>query len=375
MTTTLETLRLLRRTGLLAWGLVALSLPPGGVGRPEAFTVWLAGFLTFGVLFAWATSVRGRRFAVPLLAAQSACVIIMTATQCRGWEGTLLVLTALQLGLTVPGRLGVLCIVLQTFALAWAIQNHWALRPALLLSPAYLGSQLLGFAVVEMLTRESRAREEITRTHAELLSTRELLAESARLNERLRIARELHDGMGHHLAALSLNLEALGPDAASLPLATARALTRRILDDVESVVTTLHHDRGVDLGAALTVLAASIPRPSVHVDVAQAVIPDPARAHTVLRCCQEIVTNSVKHAQARNVWIQVSVENGVVSLCARDDGAGTVRLGNGYGLSGMRERIEEAGGTFEIETSPGAGFRVRATLPSTTAAPSTTRST
>ena len=365
MTTAPDSLRLIRRAGLLAWLMVGVSFTPYGIGRPAAFRVWLGGFLVFGLLFAWTTAREGRRALLALLAAQGLCVIVMTAIQCRGWEGMLLVLIALQLGLAVPRRLGLLWVVLQTVTLAWAIQNHWSLRPALLLSPAYLGAQVLGFLVLEMLARESHTRMELAQKNAELMSTRELLAESARLNERMRIARELHDGMGHHLAALSLNLEALGGgETPPAPLATARTLTRRLLDDVESVVTALHRDPGVDLGAALATLAASIPRPLVHVDAARAVAFDPDRAHTVLRCCQEIVTNSVKHAQAANLWISVRVDDGVVSLSARDDGAGAVTLGRGHGLAGMRQRVEEAGGTFVFETSPGAGFHLRATIPS-----------
>jgi signal transduction histidine kinase len=357
-----ESLRLVRVAGLVAWALVGLAAALGGIGRPGWFAVWFGGFLVFGSLLAFATT-PGRRGLPWALALQAACVIVMTARQCRGWEGTLLVVVALQLGLAVSRRVGLAWIAVQTVALGAAIAFHWAPRPASLLAPAYLGSQVLAFLVMEMLARETSARAALAQAHADLLSTRELLAESARRNERLRIARELHDGMGHHLAALSLNLQALDGGAPPLALETARDLTRRLLDDVESVVTALHDDPGLDLRAALNTLAAAIPRPAIHVDAARAVVSDAERAHAVLRCCQEIVTNSVKHAQASNLWIRVDVEEGVVSLSARDDGRGAARLGIGHGLVGMRRRVEEAGGTFELETRPGAGFEVRATLP------------
>jgi signal transduction histidine kinase len=217
---------------------------------------------------------------------------------------------------------------------------------------------------VELLGREARSRAELARANAELVSTRELLDESARLGERLRIARELHDGMGHHLAALSLNLEALAQREEPLPaLETARSLTRRLLDDVESVVDGLVRDRGVDLSGALAALAAAIPRPLVHVEAEQLALPDPERAHALLRCCQEIVTNAVKHANADNVWIAIRVRNGQVELTARDDGGGAARLVAGQGLQGMRRRLEEMGGALDLETRPGTGFQLRATLP------------
>jgi signal transduction histidine kinase len=216
-----------------------------------------------------------------------------------------------------------------------------------------------------MLRERSRAAEELARTNADLLSTREMLAESARLNERLRIARELHDAMGHHLAALSLNLEALAQDHDPPPraLETARTLSRRLLDDVESVVETLHREGGLDLGRALSALSMSIPPPVVHLDAAGVVLRDFERAHGLLRCCQEIVTNAVKHSGARNLWITIRVADGAVQLDARDDGGGAPHVLGGKGLLGMRRRLEDLGGVLDIETAPGAGFHVRASLP------------
>jgi signal transduction histidine kinase len=155
---------------------------------------------------------------------------------------------------------------------------------------------------------------------------------------------------------------------ASPPLDTARLLTRRILDDVESVVDALAQDKGLDLGQALDALAAAIPRPLVHFEAAGLALADPERAHTLLRCCQEIVTNSVKHSSAANLWITIRVAGGMVELHARDDGAGAARLGIGQGLIGMRRRLEENGGALDLETRPGGGFQLRARLPTGTAA-------
>jgi signal transduction histidine kinase len=358
--------RLLRVAGLLAWLMVGVPVALQGVGRPDAFWVWLSCYVAFGALYAWTTVAEASsRARTAALLAEAGCVIAMAARQHRGLEGTLLVLVAMQLGLTTGRRVGLWWIVLQSLGLTWAIQHHWSLRSALLLGPPYLGFQVLAFLVLEVVGRETRGRLELARANAELVSTRELLAESARLNERLRIARELHDAMGHHLAGLSLNLEVLaqGPAPPAAALQTARTLVRRLLDDVESVVTALGGERGLDLGQALRALAAAIPRPVVHVDAPGIVLEDPERAHALLRCCQEIVTNAVKHAEAGNLWISLRVVDGAVQLTARDDGAGAARLEPGQGLHGMRRRLEEAGGALDLQTSPGMGFHVRATLP------------
>jgi signal transduction histidine kinase len=361
----------LRLAGLLVWMLVGIPTALQGTGGREAFTVWLGGFFVFGALFAATTDGRPHppSVATAALMAQAAAVITMTAVQCRGYEGTLLVLVALQIGWRMTPRAGLAWVAVQTLALAWAIAHHWSLRQALLLAPPYLGFQVLALLAMAALVREMRAAAALASANAELVATRELLAQTARVNERLRIAGELHDALGHHLAALSLNLEALAPehDVPPAPLDTARALTRRMLDDVESVVDSLARHGSVDLTQALAALASAIPRPLVHVEAPGLVLSDPERAHTLLRCCQEIVTNSVKHSRAANLWISIRITDGRVELDARDDGAGASQVSAGRGLQGMRRRLEEIGGALEMKTGPGAGFQLRATLPAGTA--------
>jgi signal transduction histidine kinase len=92
-------------------------------------------------------------------------------------------------------------------------------------------------------------------------------------------------------------------------------------------------------------------------------VEDPELAHLVLRCCQEIVTNAVKHARAENLWIEVVREGDVLGVRARDDGQGAGEIACGRGLAGMRDRLETAGGRLEVETSPGTGFSVAALVP------------
>jgi signal transduction histidine kinase len=288
----------------------------------------------------------------------------MSAAQYHGLEGTLLVLVALQLGLTASRRVGLPWIALQSLGLAWAIQHHWALRPALMFAPPYVGFQVLTFLMVQLLAREAAARESLVRANAELVAARERLAETARLEERLRIARELHDAMGHHLAGLSLNLEALGQrQGSSPPLETARSLTRRLLDDLEALVEGLGREPEIDLATALESLARDIPSPRVHVDAPLLAVPNPQRAHALWRCCQEIVTNAVKHSDAENLWIAIRVSDGSIELTARDDGKGCASPAEGQGLEGMRRRLQELGGALFLDVQEGPGFRLRVTLP------------
>src|SRR5690606_15079083 len=95
---------------------------------------------------------------------------------------------------------------------------------------------------------------------------------------------------------------------------------------------------------------------------------DPERAHVLLRCTQEIITNVVRHAGADNLWIRARRENGHIVMTAHDDGRGAAQLVAGNGLRGMRERLVQYGGELTIETRPQSGFRLSLTLPATATA-------
>ena len=120
----------------------------------------------------------------------------------------------------------------------------------------------------------------------------------------------------------------------------------------------------LDLGAALRTLAESVPALEVTVQIDTALpVHDAERAQVLLRCAQEIITNTLRHAQARRLWLVLGREGGMLRLSGRDDGIGgeTVRAGNG--LTGMRERLAAFGGWAEVATAPGQGFRIDIHLP------------
>ncbi len=194
-----------------------------------------------------------------------------------------------------------------------------------------------------------------------------MAAEHGRLAERLRIARELHDSVGHRLTALGMHLEVASRQGRPEPgesLVAARELARGAMTDLRTAVERLRDDDRIDVAAALQLLAADIPSPRIHLRVPERVCADdPAAALTLLRLAQEIITNAVRHSRADNVWIDVATLDSGIEVSARDDGVGTDAVRPGNGLRGMRERLEGAGGRLSIVTALGAGFRVLATLP------------
>ena len=227
------------------------------------------------------------------------------------------------------------------------------------------GLQLFAFCAAQLARGEITARDELARTNAELRTAQTLLNESARLGERLRIARDLHDVMGHTLTTLAIHLDVackLTSGPAAEHVAHARTAAGELLDQVRSVVSRFRVEP-LDLRATLETLAAGAEGLQVHLrlppDIA---VTDPARAEAIVRCVQEVITNTMRHARARELVIELRNENGGLAITARDDGRGG-EFTPGNGLGGMRERFENLGGSLAISSPAGAGFMIKGTLP------------
>lgn len=370
--------RLIGIAGLMAGFLVLtpslvyhfVNVPAGAPGPTIRNVLWLALFLLFAALFA-VNLVRPR---LPLLALESAAAVAVAfyQFQCNGYEGTLFVLVAMQLGTRLPRSAGLAWILAQTLLLGAAIGIGWNARASLLLVPPYLGFQVVAFLAFHLLAREMSARTALAAANAELVAVQGLLAESSRMAERLRIAHELHDALGHRLTALSLNLEASRLQAEG-PLRerieVAQGISRDLLADVRGIVSETSALRDARFESSLQALIGAVPKPKVHLEIpADFRVEDPERAHVLLRCAQEILTNAARHSGAENLWIVVERRGDVFRLEAHDDGRGSGKERDGFGLRGMRTRLESAGGELRVASTPGRGFHVRASLPAHAAA-------
>jgi signal transduction histidine kinase len=329
---------------------------------------WCVAYSTFVVGFLVAvTGQRPDARRVRALGVQTVAALVVLGLGRAGFEGALLAVIAGQAPLVVGERAGLVWILAQTAAMVVVdAVSSFHKGHGYLIAVAYGGFQLFAFGAARFAKRERDARAELTRTHAELLATRELFADGTRAVERLRIARELHDGLGHHLTALSLQLEVarnVGDEHAKAPIEKARAITKELLGEVRAVVGTLREDMPLDVSHALRTLVAGVPRPRVHLEVQRDLQVAAPLAHTIFRCVQEALTNAVRHAHAENVYVAVTSNEGTVSVTARDDGRGSAELKPGHGLSGLCERIEAMGGTVEIEARNGTGLTLRALLP------------
>jgi signal transduction histidine kinase len=197
------------------------------------------------------------------------------------------------------------------------------------------GFQMFATMSTALMLREAEARADLAHANAELHATRRLLADSSRASERLRIARDLHDTIGHHLAALSLQLDVasrLAPDDAGHHVSRAHAITRLLLAEVRSVVSEMREGSKTNLVEVIRSIASAPHAPPVHLDMPERlIVEDEAQALSLVRCVQEIITNATRHANARNLWIRIDVNASGVVLHARDHGRGAhaVTPGNG----------------------------------------------
>jgi signal transduction histidine kinase len=378
--------RLLRYAGLFTWAVIGmplllLSLMPveqAVLGEEAAVTAhidwqaWLA-YAAFGISYGWLTRGLGTRrvraFDYLLLAVLTGSAIAISYYSASGLGSILLMVAACVLPWLLSLPVGVAWLVLSEF-LVVPVYVRWldmSWLEALMQFLLYAGFSGFVFVTSLVARQQAQAREEQRRLNAELRATRALLAESARINERTRISRELHDLLGHHLTALSLNLEVAGhlvDGKAQEHVNQAHTLAKLLLSDVREAVSRLRDDDAIDMAATLLPLTDHVAGLRIAMQMPEPFrLDDPERAHVLLRCTQEIITNAVRHAQAQTLQLAYSQEGAVVRMQARDDGRGAEAPTAGNGLRGMRERVAAYGGRVDIETTVGHGFAVDIVLP------------
>jgi two-component system, NarL family, sensor histidine kinase DesK len=191
------------------------------------------------------------------------------------------------------------------------------------------------------------------------------LAQSSRAGERLRIAREIHDLLGHQMTALILNLEVATHKTNGyglIQVERALALAKMLLGDLRNAVSDIREHPAMDFDIALAELITDIPGLTVTLDSEEQLsMKDPATAEVVLRCIQEALTNTLRHASATSCHIRLYRQNAELVLEITDDGASLPSITPGNGLTGMQERINALAGSLSWQG--GSGFRLQARLP------------
>jgi signal transduction histidine kinase len=215
-------------------------------------------------------------------------------------------------------------------------------------------------------------RQRATELARELAAANDRVAQLASTNERNRIAREVHDGLGHSLTVAHLQLEAARESLHSDPARTEQILERvqaviqAGLRDVRSSVGMLRGPAARPVTDAISGWASELRSDGITVALDMASTPpsSAATAHVLYRAAQEAVTNIRKHAKATAVEIAMAPTTTGWKLRIADDGLGASATDRGYGLAGIRERVTALGGSVAIDTAPGRGFALTLELPS-----------
>ncbi len=261
------------------------------------------------------------------------------------------------------------------FRIPRAVATNAAVLAACLITAGFTGAPLADLlqltflvAVVSFMTMSWARSIVIGRKLHEAQSE---IARLAAVDERLRIARDLHDLLGHKLSLLALKSElaerfvSSEPEKARAEIGEVRTIVRSTLQEVrEAVAGYRRSDLAHELRAAEQLLSAAgiSCTNKIAAGIVDALPAD--RSEALAWAVREGVTNVIRHSRARLCTISLSEQDGLVTVTILDDGPGASgEPGQGSGLAGLRERFKALGGTCEAQFLPHGGFRLAAAVP------------
>ncbi len=363
-----------------AWGELSLilGLTVMGLHLPQrwflkfSYTVLELGSLLLLTLYTWRSSTM-----TPLLPLLGMVVVIRSCQMLRGWWRVIVVVIIFILhGIAVfaRGQMPMPPLLVQRLGTQPTDWQLYAIKTNLII---FFGLVLLFvLLLVNALLSVYRSQRDLAIAHEQLRAYAAKIENQATLQERNRIAREIHDSLGHTLTAQMILLENallfLPPEAdrAKGYLNTATESAYQALREVSKSVATLRTQplQDAPLSQTIPALVKDICQPAHIVPDYFVEIPDPLPEDISLalfRIVQEALTNTVKHSQAQLVQVKLIAKSRRLHLQVLDNGKGFDPSKNtsGFGLRGMRERAMALGGTCQIWSAPGAGCRISVILP------------
>jgi len=331
--------------------------------------------------FAWVRRAgwpRGRVRVAGYVVVQLTLGISLFATGSAGVGSTLLLLILVSqsvLLLPLPGAALVIAVVpLAHLGMAW--------RDGVREGLGTLVAAVFAAVLTELAVRERRARTELAGANARLVGYAAQAEQLATIQERNRLARDIHDGLGHHLTVVQMQLQAAravlgtggdaGRERADGMLAKAQRQAEEALAEVRRSVAALREPRASRplrevLAALAAETSAAVP---TELEVAGAARSLPVEAEDALyRAAQEGLTNVRKHAEATHARLLLDYRHSeAVRLEVHDDGTGMAQDRDlhgppGFGLLGLQERASRLGGRLLVDTAPGRGVTLRMEVP------------
>jgi two-component system, NarL family, sensor histidine kinase DesK len=306
----------------------------------------------------------GGRTVAALVVLLGTTAVVLSLTLGSEWIG-LFVYVSVTCGATLPQRTAYWAVGLNTLAM-FLVGRHlgsddWSLVLVVL---------LLGFAMMGV--------KQLVRTTVELRKARATVAQLAANEERLRLARDLHDLLGHSLSLITLKSELAGrmlpdhPDKAAQQIADIEQVSRQALVDVREAVTGYRRQRlSAELAGTQVALTAAGVTADVPAEPDLAGVPEESES-ALAWALREAVTNVVRHSGATRCTVELlrrqTLDGPVLELAVEDNGSGGPGEGPGNGLTGLAERLEKTGGTLEAGRAK-HGYRLVARVPVDASAP------
>jgi signal transduction histidine kinase len=359
---------------LTGCGLLTTLVEATGMPWPGAVAATATGFALLAVLgFGWVNRRSGRRrtvLAAGYVLVQLALGFVVFTLAGGGYGATLLLVVLVSqavLLLPLPAAVAVTATVpLVHVGMSWGD----GLRSGL----GVLGAAVFTAVITVVLQREQQARRELAEANDLLRGYAAQAEQLATTQERNRVARDIHDGLGHHLSVVQMQVQAAravlaaDPARADAVLAKAQQQATEALAEVRRSVATLREPRtSLPLPTALEGLVAETSAAGVPTGFR---VDGPVRtlsaesAESLFRAAQEGLTNVRKHADATSAQLLLRFGVDTACLAVSDDGRGLPGTGSqGFGLLGLRERATRLGGRLDVVPAAGGGTMLRMELP------------
>ena len=244
------------------------------------------------------------------------------------------------------------CLVIIVVVCAWFGSVSLRSDNTVWISALLYGSFHLFAVLVQSTSRDAQnAKAELEQKHQQLQATQQLLQAASRQSERTRIARNLHDVVGHHLTALTIQLQVASHQTegeAKAQVDKCHQLAKLLLADVREAVSTMREFADISLLDAIAPLLTLLPgQLQVRLDIAPDImLRDLQQAQHLLCIMQEALSNSLKHSGASEVTINAALENSELKITIYDNGRVAKNWRAGNGITGMQERLAECGGNI-----------------------------
>ena len=336
----------------------------------------LAAFLFLSYLFSWILLARDAEYKnekvvrLALLLVTFIIVIAIYFTVPFVYTAILMVIWSAALPYFIKAKYAFILSPIWSCALYLVYGLYWEFNGMGLSAILFWTFNLFALVMVTTAIKEKESRQNVEMINLELISTQQLLGQAAQQAERVRIARNIHDLLGHHLTALTINLQVAGRKLDLLNVATpdesgkkaikdsieqCHSLSKLLLSDVRGAVSDIRTKSSLNLEQTILAMTERLPNINITLDYPSNIsINDVNTADVLTRCVQESITNALKHAHAKAIHIAFSQTSELLTMTVSAELSGTVKLPKagasnpkftmGNGLKGMQERIKQLQG-------------------------------